>query len=164
MIESCRNTFNQLVSHVSVFLGSCLAFDRDEVDEEAAAGFYCALRVPADGLQEYVEVAPLFIDGVLHVRRSLLDDVAAMEQVIAVWLHAMRWTRFSETRWLPVWLSARGMLRTLHMGVERLMEVTRASPYRQRVLRARLRWVRAGGEALPLSVCLRILPDGGSAS
>jgi len=61
------------------------------------------------------------------VRRSLLDDVAAMEKVIAAWLHAMRWALFWEIRWLPVGLSARGMLRTLHMGVGRRMEVTRAS-------------------------------------
>ena len=56
----------------------------------------------------------------------LCDDLDAMDKVSACGVYCMRWRRFSDTRWCGIGVAARGLLKSLSIGLESLVANTRA--------------------------------------
>jgi hypothetical protein len=127
-VESLRNTFIGIYSHLRIFLMGSVVYDRIDIDDELEAMLWSAMGVSTDFLSDFVAVAPHWLDGMLHVRASLEGDANNFELISTIWAYAMRWRKFSETRWNTVGASTRNVLRTILLGLDRLVEITRADP------------------------------------
>jgi hypothetical protein len=127
-VESLRSAFFGIYSHLRIFLVTCVIFDRVDIDDELEAMLWSAMGVSTDFLADFTAVAPHWRGEMLHVRASLEGDDKCFELISTIWAYAMRWRKFSETRWNTVGASTRNVLRTILLGLDRLVEITRADP------------------------------------
>ena len=65
------------------FFSKYIVYDRADVCNDAEQEFFRAIGVPADWLEEYVEVAPRWSGGMLQLRHSLHNDVDALEKGVS---------------------------------------------------------------------------------
>ena len=126
-IESLRNTFSHLASHLGQWLGVVVTYTR-HVDDDAEEKWWRLLGVPADWVDDFVAVAPRWSSGQLHCRAALQDDPESFQHITRIFLWCMRWTKFSMTRWLTVGISCRAFLRSLSVGIVSLMQFVRDDP------------------------------------
>ena len=124
-VESCRNTFAQLYSFLILFFTQYLSFDR-VVDETMEQYWWTMMGIPTTWIEDYILVAPRWLDNTLHVRSGLQNTTDGLENISAVFIHCMQWKRFTETRWLTVGASCRRLMCSIAMGLDGLFTVTRA--------------------------------------
>ena len=127
-VESLRNSFSLLQGHLYDFLRKHLAFREGDHDHDAARQFWCALGVEADVLQQFIDVHPLW-DGLhLWVASDLEGVENSITKVSWLMLKVFRWQRFTQSRFLSLGTSSRGLVASMAVGLEGLVALTRADP------------------------------------
>lgn len=71
-------------------------------------------------------VLPFWKDGFLWVSHEVKGDIRGFEKVIICMAHAMKWMRFSETRWGVVHKSGKMMVCSLACGMSPLTDMVLA--------------------------------------
>ena len=127
VMRSLRQTFDALLCHLRPWLMKNVVYD-NTVEADHEAQWWRLLGVDADWVSEFVEVAPRWRDGILHVAAALETDRDRMEKISRVWIWSMRWRPFCLTRWGSVGPSCRSLLRSWALGLASLMEETAADP------------------------------------
>ena len=127
VMRSLRQSFDALLCHLRPWLMQNVVYDH-EVDADLEARWWRLLGVDADWIDEFVEVAPRWREGLLHVSTQLHTDKARCEKISRVWIWTMRWRPFCLTRWGSVGPSCRSLLRSWALGLSALMEETTADP------------------------------------
>ena len=79
VVEGLRNSFGALFDHLPEWLQGIISYDRDSVDDEVERQVWSTLKVHPTWIQDFVDVAPLWEGGRLHVRESLKLDPNAFE-------------------------------------------------------------------------------------
>ena len=95
-------------------------------DDDAERLFWSVTGVDIKWLDIFVDVAPRLIDGRLHVRNRLLGQAECWKKISRCWTYAMKWRKFSATRWLSVGKACRHVVRTLVLGLYELVKLTRS--------------------------------------
>jgi hypothetical protein len=128
VVESLRNSFSILHSHLPVLLMSHVAYDSSPDDPDEIKEFWQALGVEANMLDDFVEINPWFRNGQLHVSRALEADSGKMETLSALLLYLFKFRAFTDSRWVTMGPSLRTVLASLAVGLEALVRISRADP------------------------------------
>ena len=100
-IESCRNSFSMLHSHLFDFLQKHVTFRVHAHDVQEAATLWAAVGVDASMLEAVAEVNPIWTGKTLLVAAELQHQGMFLEKVSNVLLYLWRWRRFTERADLP---------------------------------------------------------------
>ena len=79
-------------------------------------------------MEFFAKVDPLWHDNELWVNPFVEDVHDAMDDVSELIPFAIRWRKFTNSRWLSVGLAVRALVLSSSMGLEALMSMARADP------------------------------------
>ena len=124
-VESLRNSFAHLHGNLYTCLRKRVSFDRTGFRNKDEAKLWRFLGVAAIWISDFVFAAPWGDREVLHVREEVGRLLDPYDVISSIWMYAMRWKKFSESRWMTLGSSARNVLRSIVLGVDGLMRDTR---------------------------------------
>ena len=103
VVESLRNGADGLHSHVLQFLVQVLRFTPNRSgSEDDRRSLWMGLNVDMSMLPEFILLDPVWVNGELHVNNIIAGDPKAVDRVAVLLHYALRWARFSETRWVGI--------------------------------------------------------------
>lgn len=127
-IASLRNGADALHGKVDRFLQHCVAFvDRPHSRQDVQL-FWGFLGIPLAWRQLFVDADPVWDGRVLAVSSAFGESKEAYDRLRLLVLYCLRWYNWSETRWLGVRKSARFYLRSLVVGVARIVKLVGDDP------------------------------------
>ena len=124
VLESLRNSLLDISSYSIVFLASHVTY-HDPEDHQLVQEFWLLMGIEPDWLDDFTSIDPIWRDGSLQVSRESEQDPALGEKLRAMHMYALKWKTFSATRWGGVGFPCRGILRSIVVGLERLIHETR---------------------------------------
>lgn len=127
-IESLRNGFGFIHPHIGLFLSRHLRYSAAQIDEEEVAQFWTTLGVEPQWLEELCHINPRWRDGSLWVNEALQQDPSGFDRVSSMILYMLQWKQFSATRWATVGSACRYLMRSLSVGLEQLVKLTKEDP------------------------------------
>lgn len=86
------------------------------------------LGVPADKVELFGLIDPLWEDGALWVNPYVLEDEETASKVTEVLFFASKWRTFSNSRWLTMGYATRALVLSLAFGLEHWVALVRADP------------------------------------
>ena len=125
VIESLINSIAYLNARLKPWLLTVVSFTSEHT-EEFARRWWLFLGVGPDYIDLFCEVRAWWRHGRLEVNPELCSDPYGNDKIMACWVYCMRWRHFSESRWCGIGVAARGLLRSLSIGLESLVSDTRA--------------------------------------
>ena len=128
VIESLRNSFSLLHSHIYAFLSSCVCFRSRPHDQESARALWAAVGVEADAVSDFADIHPLWDGQRLWVSQELEGSEEALPKLSFLLLKAFRWQRFTQSRFLTLGSSTRALIASLLLGLDELVRITRQDP------------------------------------
>ena len=124
---------------VAEFIAGYVVFDRpDPANEEDVEGMWVFLDVNPADLELFLKVDPHWDGRKLHVRRSLLADRHATDSVSTLIKYCLSWLDFSDTRWCKVGKCGRLFLRSLMIGVDKIVKLAEKKRWSVQVAFGRL--------------------------
>ena len=104
------------------FIATYVAFDSPDPDSpEDVHWLWLSLEVPPQLLDLFVKVNPRWHGDRLHCSSRLSGDLDGISAVTTLLHCCLHWVDFSETRWTKVGMCGRYFVRSLLMGVDRLV-------------------------------------------
>ena len=128
VLESLRNGFKHLQSHLSSFLMQHVAFEDMDVAQSDFLAFWTALDVPPDLSSMLAERGVFWKDGKLLVRIAFKDDPDIISWLYNALMTVFRFKRFSTTRWITVGSSMRTLVAACALGIRDLHHFTIVDP------------------------------------
>ena len=125
VVEALRNGSAFIHAHIGQFLVKCIRFSKEAVDEEATAEFWTLLGVEATMLEEVVAINPVWFEGYRFVRDALRKDPQGLGRVATLIVYMLKWEKCTDSRWVTIGSAARQLLRSLAVGLESLVALTR---------------------------------------
>jgi hypothetical protein len=129
IVESLRNSFSMLHSHLRPFLMSHIAFDQPSGNDSLVVEYWEALGIAAGFVGEVAAVNPFFDGGLLHVSSSLEGNPGAMERISAVILYMLRWKQATDSRFVTAGPTMKSVLAGLSVGLNKIVAMTRSDPH-----------------------------------
>ena len=124
-IESLRNIFVHLVTHLPMWLPKVVSFSCTSVCDDSEGDFWRLMGVPADMIDDFAAASPRWSQGQLHVRSTLESHDRPFELISFLVIYSMRWRKFCMTRWLTVGLFSRALICSLCLGIDDLVRFVR---------------------------------------
>ncbi|CAE8616190.1 unnamed protein product, partial [Polarella glacialis] len=126
-IESLRNSFGQLVSHLEGgWLQGKIEFEQwDGLD---IGELWSVLGVEPDWAERLTDMQVRWGGGLLKVAPRYQSDPALIESLSACFLHIWAFRKFSDSRWISLGRSCRVLLASMVLGLEALVADILASP------------------------------------
>ena len=129
VVESLRNSFTILQASMRKFLIKYLSFRPEGATTGAAAAwFWQVMGVEVDMMEAVLEVSPWWEGERLWVNSELANDRGNLGKITTVLQYLFKWRKFTETRFLSVGSSCRGVVASLAVGLSALVEIARATP------------------------------------
>ena len=129
-IESLRNAYNHLHSHLNAFVCSSLCFVDAAHDPSEVYQFWIDLGVES-GVAELLAELNLQWEpssGQLQVHASQASREDLTEAISGVILTLLRFKKFTDSRWTTVGDSCRSLVAALHVGLDGLVRTARKDP------------------------------------
>ena len=117
-VDSERNGYGYLLTHVREFLTRHVIFCVSKFSEETLLQFWQCLDVPADVAGVLVEHRVMFVDGHLQVSVEFKNDQDLMERLSGALLSLAKFERFTVSRWLQVGTQSKVQIACLAIGIE----------------------------------------------
>ena len=102
--------------------------DSPEGSAEQYRELYACLGVMGDWLVELVDLRLLYIDGQLQCDAKLEHEPDTFSRVSGAFLYMMRYKKFASHRWCSVGDVAKAVSRTMIIGLDALVALTREDP------------------------------------
>ena len=126
VIESLRNSLDELVIHLRPWLARETCFEDDVNHDWRELWLLCGLS------SEWVEIAEKshlrFVDGFLKVSTAMREEPNLMQLLETFILNAWQWRRFNDARWATVGPSCRYVLASFLLGLDDLVSGVLATP------------------------------------
>jgi hypothetical protein len=130
-LESLRSSYGQLLRHVAPWARARVAFEDSLLTEDEQRALWQALGVQEEVVSELLELQLRWdVEAQqLKVARWYQNDLDALiPRVVAVVRTTWRFEAFSESRWLGLGASARGLVAATLLGLEDLVAWVLRSP------------------------------------
>ena len=127
-IESLRNSFSLIHSHLYAFLSSKVSFRGVVPDTDAARALWTAVGIEADVLGDFVDIHPVWDGSRLWVSQELEGSEDLLPRLSFLLLKAFRWQRYTQSRFLTLGSSTRALMCSLLLGLDELVRITRDDP------------------------------------
>ena len=124
-MESLRNTYIHLHEAIHLFLSRHLRFRQQAVHDDIAGDFWRCLGVQPDWVDLFVAANPEYSNGLLYVNPGLESDENCLEKVALLMDYALRWKKFSTTRWLGFGISCQYLALSLAVGLDEVVKIVR---------------------------------------
>ena len=128
-IESLRNSFGFIHPHIGAFLSRCLKFEAPSGDKDEVRQFWSMLGVEPHWLDELCDLNPHWRDGSLWVSSEVQQGREGFDRVASMMMYMLKWKQFSSTRWATVGSSCRYLMKSLCVGLDELVRLTKAGPH-----------------------------------
>jgi hypothetical protein len=125
-VESVRNTYVPLHSHIGGFLLGHLRFAEAEHDVDDAACVWRYVGVEAHMVQVLSELNPVWKDGYLYVSPSAAQDADLMPKLSEILSFLFKFRKATDSRWTSIGASSRALLANLLVGLDGIVEDTLA--------------------------------------
>ena len=119
MIESLRNSYDELNAHLPGWLERHLLFEDDSPNIDRS-GVWTLCGISPDIVELMIKLQVRFDGDALKVAVAYRDDHTVHEQLKVILLHVWRWERFTDARWALVGWSCRIMLAGFLLGLDSL--------------------------------------------
>ena len=128
VLESLRNGFKHLQSHLCSFLMQHVAFEDIDVDQSDLFAFWTALDISPDLSSMLAERGVFWKDGKLLVNCACKDDPDIIPWLYNALMTVFRFKKFSTSRWLTVGTSMRTLIAACALGIRHLHQFTIEDP------------------------------------
>ena len=128
VLESLRNGYSHLQSHLSSFLTEHVVFEDIDVGEGDLFAFWVALDVPPELSSMLAERGVFWREGRLHVKKACQHDEEIMPWLYSACMTVFRFKKFSSSRWITIGSCLRTLVAALALGLMRLVQVTLEDP------------------------------------
>ena len=136
VIESCRSGYDLMEAVMQQFLTKHMETRTDRYDPNIVADYWQVLDVDESWMDMVVGINPFWSDGRLLVSETLDGQAVTLDMVSDCLLYLMKLHKFTETRWLSVGKSCRGLLASVTVGLPHLA----AMALKQKVPEAYVCW------------------------
>ena len=126
VIESLRNGYKHLQSHLSSFLLEHVLFQDGQVSRDSLLEFWTALDVPAELCHMLADRGVLWIGDRLQINASYRHDPELLPWLYNACMTVFRFKKFSCSRWLTIGCSLRTLIAACALGIRRLHAFTMA--------------------------------------
>eukprot|EP00971_Amphidinium_carterae_P295950 5877667-Amphidinium_carterae.3 len=123
-VESLRNSAYHLHANVMAHLVSSLEVHAESTDVDDACAFWSLLGVNADKIDLIARMDPWWNGTALLVNQVSEED-AMLAAVSLVVFYLIRWQNCTESRWLSMSTSAFGVLTSIAVGLDNIVDITR---------------------------------------
>ena len=117
-----------LVTHVLQFIAQMVEFDGDDFDPEKCRICWSVLVVSVEILPCVIEAGPVWKDGKLFVSERIKTTGCWVQKLSFLLLALFNFKKFTESRWLQQGPSCRNLSCALSVGLDKVVEITRADP------------------------------------
>ena len=124
VIESLRNYFTLLCSHVCRFLRTRLTYSADQYEPERVCEFWRLMRTPEEFIGEFVQANLRWDKGRLLTSMPL-NGYLVMERVSFVCMVVFKFRPFKAARWCASGPSCAALVASLSIGLPELVNITR---------------------------------------
>ena len=128
-LESLRNGYSLLFSHLRTFLTSSLAFageDHPGVDELFT--MWTDVGLDAEEAQELADLGILWKGGHVWVRADVHSQPNHIGRIHKAFLKTMQFRKFTESRWVTIGQCTRRLIASLLIGLPGLIELIKKNP------------------------------------
>ena len=123
VLESLRNGYKHLQSHLSTFLLGHVVFKDCGWGRDDLQSFWTALDVEAELCNMLSDRGVLWLDGSLHVSCAFRDDPELLNWLYNAIMTVFRLKKFSTSRWITVGCCCRTLSAALALGLKRLHQM-----------------------------------------
>ena len=120
VIESCRSGYDMMEAVMPQFLAKHMETRTTPFDPNIVADFWAVLGVSESWMDMVVWINPFWFDGKLSVSATIKGQAVTPYMVSDVLLYLMKLHKFTETRWLSVGKSCRGLIASCSVGLPHL--------------------------------------------
>ena len=129
VVRSLRSNAHDLHSHVEPFMRQCVQFVEKTDDPVAVESFWRLLGVHPGMLKLVCMVDPVWDGQSLFIADRMSVDPDGWRKTKVVLLYLLRWCDWSDTRWLKSSKSARWYMRSLFVGLDKLVALVLQDPH-----------------------------------
>ena len=129
VLESLRNGFKHLQSHLASFLMQHVVFEDMDVAQSDLLAFWTALDITPDLSSMLAERGVFWKDGKLLVSCACKDDPDIIPWLYNALMTVFCFKRFSTSRWITVGSSMRTLIAACALGIRHLHQVTIEDPH-----------------------------------
>jgi hypothetical protein len=168
-VESLRKSSTAILAVVPDFVIKHMRADPRPQDRDGAFKYWSALSVKRKFMEQLLEVNPRWDGDVLYVNPAVLSRPDAYAHVCDTIRYLLQWTQFSDTRWAGIGPCCRKLVRSMSIGLDRMVEMVVADKTItnydlhgfERLQRPDRLWFACASLALiPVeSVCAEVLAD-----
>jgi len=128
-LESLRNGFSLLASHLDGLLQHSLAFVGEEHPSvDLLFTLWSDVGLEPDLAQELADTGLLWQGGRLCVRGSLQGDDGLRQRLRLLYLKVMQFRKFTESRWITIGVCSRRLVASMLIGLSGLADRIRDDP------------------------------------
>ena len=130
VVESLRNSYGQLVANVGPWLRSVIKYEDWDMSHQTE--LWTVLGMEPEWAERMAEMQVRFSDGHLRVAASFEDDETVVEDLITIFLQALRLKKISDSRWVSLGGSCRTLVCSFAIGLSSLVDFVLRSPSESR--------------------------------
>jgi len=128
VVESLRNSYHLLHCNLPTFISVHLRAVSDSPDPSRLYSLWVSLDVVSSVADRLADLGLLWRDGALcfNAKKAECPDLVA--EISALYLHVMRFRKFTNSRWLTIGDSCKTIVSALLLGLQPLVAMIRALP------------------------------------
>ena len=127
VVESLKNGFGDLHSHLAPWLATVLSISPITVDRQPLYRQWAALGVHSETADFLADAGVRWIGGKLHVSSGAVGRPDFQSKLTGAMLEIFRFRTFTHSRWTTIGKACRTLVGSLLLGVQSLVAYTRAA-------------------------------------
>ena len=128
VVESLRNAYDLLLTHLDTWLRLNTKFEDAPFDEEVVREWWTAMGFEGESLENLVSLNPVWRDGALWINIAWAEDLELWERLSAAMLLIFHFRKFTESRWTTVGKVCKSIIAALSVGLAELVAYIREDP------------------------------------
>jgi hypothetical protein len=118
-IEGLRKCYSSLLEFARAWVGSRLVFRNWELQN--GYQMWTMLCQESEVVEKLVALQLRVIDGVIYVAEDFQADLSVVDQILDLMAILFRWKKWTDSRWMSMGDTSRGLLGSLILGIEALV-------------------------------------------